>query len=268
MILNFFNYFNLTLDERMKNISDKNNTKCHSYKPHVITIKSKKILSYLKSISLSNLSFDEKKIKINELNDVLIEVCKSIYIQYDPNLIYCYHNEINIVFFYKENGNYLYDGNINTLLTNLVSYTTLKMNQELQKISNLNDFIFTGKFIEFDKDYEILNYIIWRQINCKRNTLSLFYKCLYKNKDIDNIKTTDMQICLDKKDINIDKFLTGNILKKILYYKNSDFVICDNTSKHESEKELISRKCICVQNFYLYDNFSENFFKYIKNKIL
>jgi tRNA(His) 5'-end guanylyltransferase len=267
-MFNFFNSFKTTLDERMKNISDKNNTKCHSYKPHIISIKSKQILSYLKSISLSELSFNEKRIKITELNDILIDVCKSIYKTYDPHLIYSYHNEINVVFFYKENGNYLYDGNINTILTNLVSFTTLKMNNKLKTIDNLKDVIFTGKFIEFDKDYEVLNYIIWRQINCKRNTLSLFYKCLYKNKDIDNIKTTEMQIILDKKEINIDKFLTGNILKKILYYKHSDFVIYNENSKNENEKDLITRKCICVKNFYFSNNFNENFFKYIKNKIL
>lgn len=268
MIFDFFNSFKTTLDERMKNISDKHNRKCHSYKPHIVTIKSKQILSHLKSISLSNLSFDEKRMQITELNDILIDVCKSIYITYDPHLIYSYHNEINIVFFYKENGNYLYDGNINTLLTNLVSYTTLKMNNKLQKINDLKEVIFTGKFVEFDNDYEILNYIIWRQINCKRNTLSLFYKCLYKNKDIDNIKITEMQNILHEKDIKIDEFLTGNTLKKILYYKYSDFIIFNENSKTDNEKDLITRKCICVKNVYFSDNFNENFFKYIKNKIL
>jgi tRNA(His) 5'-end guanylyltransferase len=270
MIAKYFNYFKQSLDERMKTLSDKHNPKCHCYKPHVFTIKSKQILTYMKFISISNLSFEEKKIKINELNNILIDICKSIYIKYDPTLIYFYNNEINIVFFYKQNGNYLYDGNINTLLTTLVSDITLKTNNsKIKNINKLKDVIFSGKFIEFDEDYEILNYIIWRQINCKRNTLSLFYKCLYPNESIDNIKTKDMEIILNKNNINIDTFLTGNILKKILYYKNSESIVCIiNKDENESEKDLIARKGVCVENIYFANNFTENLQKYIKNKIL
>lgn len=61
MIAKYLNYFKQSLDERMKTLSDKHNPKCHCYKPHVFTIKSKQILTYMKFISISNLSFEEKK---------------------------------------------------------------------------------------------------------------------------------------------------------------------------------------------------------------
>jgi tRNA(His) 5'-end guanylyltransferase len=268
-MLDYFDFFKgvlyVSLDDRMKNLTNKYNTKCHCYKPHVITIKSKQILSYMKKISRSKMSFKEKQMEIETLNGTIIEICKKMYMKYDPTLIYYFNNEINIVFFYKSNGNYMFDGNINNILTLLVSDITLEMNKIK---SNLKDIMFTGKFIEFDKDYEILNYLIWRQMNCKRNTLSLFYKCMHPNKSIDNIKTEDMKRNLYKMNINIDNFLTGNIIKKILYYKsipNEKVYSFENTTDDQC---IITRKSLLVNNILFSDNFKENFQKYIKNKVL
>lgn len=262
-MLDYFTFFKkTTLNERMKIISDKYNLKCHYYKPHVISIKSKQILSYLKMISNSKLTFDEKKLKIKQLDDIMVGICKKMYQKYDPTLIYCFNNEINIVFFYKSNGNYIFDGNVNSILTLLVSEVTLQINKMIINNTNLKDVTFTGKFVEFDKDYEVLNYLIWKQINCKRNTLSLFYKCLYPKKNINNMNLDKMKESLNE--MNIENFLTGNILKKMLYYKSvklDDIDECD-------DKNIITRKNICINNIYFADNFKENFQKYIKNKIL
>lgn len=260
----YIKFLGSSLSDRMENISTKYNLKCDYYKPHIITIKSKQILSYLKKVSLEDSCFDEKLKKISYINDLLINVCKNIYIKYDPNLIYCFQNEINLVFFYKDNGNYLFDGNINNLLTILTSDITLQINKRIQdsKLNvELNDVLFTGKFIEFSKDYETLNYIIWRQVNCKRNTLSLFYKCLYTNKDINGIGIKEMEEYLEKvlKDIQI--FLTGNIIKKILYYKTK-------TNTVYEDEQITTRRGLCIENFYLHENFKENYNKYIKNKFM
>ena len=272
----------VSLDERMKNLSNKYNTKCHCYKPHVITMKSKQILSYMKSISRSKMTFKEKQKYIKTLNDIIIDICKKIYKKYDPTLIYCFNNEINIVFFYKSNGNYIFDGNVNSILTLLVSDITLQINKDnvLDTLLNnvehskgtvpiLKDIIFTGMFIEFDKDYEILNYLIWRQMNCRRNTLSLFYKCIYPNKSIDNINTENMKEILYRMNINIDELLTGNVLKKMLYYKSvSDEKLHYNFENNTDDRGIITRKNISVNNILFSDNFKENFQKYIKNKVL
>lgn len=261
----------VSLDGRMKKLSNKYNTKCHCYKPHVITIKSKQILSYMKNISKSKITFEEKQKYIKTLNNIIIDICKKLYIKYDPTLIYCFNNEINIVFFYKNNGNYIFDGNVNSILTLLTSDITLQINKDniLDTLPTLRDVVFTGKFIEFDKDYEILNYLIWRQMNCRRNTLSLFYKCLYPNKSIDNIKTEHMKETLYKMNIDIDEFLTGNVLKKMLYYKSiPDEKLYYNFENDTDDRGIITRKNISVNNILFSDNFKENFQKYIKNKVL
>ena len=257
-----------TLENRMKLTSGRyNDIKCHSYKPHVITIKSKRLLRYLNHIS----NFDDKLKQLETMNDILNKVCKSIYLKYDPHLIYSFSNEINIVFFYNDNGDYMYNGNVNQILTNLVSYTTIQMTKLLQNQNINSDFVFSGKFIEFDKDYETLNYLIWRQFNCRRNTITLLYKCLHMNnildckKAIDKVKLEDMKCDLDNLLLtNVEFLLTGNILKKSLSYK----YIGAKENESESDDTLQQIKTVSIGQFYLSENFKETLQKYIKNKII
>lgn len=261
---------NNEIKTRMSKYITKNNKKCHPFKPFIVTLKSRQILSYFNYLT----SIHDKLKFIDKFNEIMIEVSKKLYKQYDPHMIYTFHDEIHLVFFYSENGNYIYGGDINKIITTLVSYTSIEMTKILTKRSIELDFVYKGQFIEFDNDYEILNYIIWRQLDCKRNIITLLYKCINLEKFLDNKdKYNYLKLNTMEKDVsnilkqNIELYCTGNILKKSLFYTNTNNpkIILN---KENNEDNLITRKQINVENFYFSKNFKENFNKYIKNKII
>jgi hypothetical protein len=249
-----------TLDNRMRKYIKNDNKQCHGFKPFVITIKSKTLSRYINDATHAD--FNEKIKLLNAIQDILFETSKMLYEKYNPNLIYTFQNEINVVFFYNDNGTFIYDGNINKILTSIVSVVSVEVYKRLSLINVEFDLDFQGQFIEFDIDYEVLNYLVWRQMDCKRNTITLLYRC-YDNKNIENIKVNDMIDFLNiqtKKDISKDhiNLLTGNIVKKYLFYK----------IQNQNNDNIISRRSIGIENFYFSDNFSEKFRKYIVNKII
>lgn len=280
---NVYNYVSDYLSNKVTSISDdseikkrmtkyinKNNKKCHPFKPFVVSLKSRQILSYFNYLT----KIDEKLKFIEKFNEIMIEVSKKLYIQYDPHMIYTFQDEIHLVFFYNENGNYIYSGDINKIITTIVSYTSIEMTKILAKRSINLDFVYKAQFVEFDKDYEILNYIVWRQLDCKRNIITLLYKCINLENFLDN-KDKHNYLKLDVMEKNVYDILkeklelhcTGNILKKSLFYTNTKNpkVVFNKENEHNN---LIVRKQINVENFYFSEKFKEYLNKYIKNKIM
>lgn len=256
-----------SLELRMKSyINRLNNVNCHYYKPHIISIKSKQLLKYINNIT----ELQDKIVFLNDINNILVNVSKLLFNRFSPHMIYTFHNEINLVFYYNDGGDYLYNGNITKILTSITSCASVYITKELQKRDINIDFLFDGNFVEFDKDFETLNYLIWRQFDCKRNTLTLLYKCLYMDHylngqtDINNIKLDDMKQEIDQQIIEYDQLrlyktlLTGNIIKKRNFYKQMDNYI----------KTDIFRKIAGVENFYFNDNFKDTLERYIKTKVL
>ena len=256
-----------SLEKRMKKIIEKDNGKIrHYYKPYIVSLKSKTLLTYINNVK--NDKADDKendflKDKIDllqNINEILINVSKNLYNKFDPTMIYTFHNEINLVFFYNENGESIYDGNINKTLTSIVSYASILISKELNKKNISIDFVFDGHFVEFDIDYEILNFLVWRQFQCKRNTITLLYKCLKNKNDINNLTLDDMKYSLP---IVSQEFFTGNIIKKRK---------CNSLIQHPLNNEIKTvekvRKNICIEYLYFHKNFPNVFEKYIKTKIL
>jgi hypothetical protein len=153
------------------------------------------------------------------------------------------------------------------------------------------DFLFNGEFIEFDKDYETLNYLIWRQLDCKRNNTVLLYRCLKRNDILDNnlildkIKNEEMRQELnDYTDIH-ESIFTGNIIKRQLYYKERStkerstkeikektIISIEEEEEHDgkewSENGMYTRRRLVVDHLDLVNNFRENARKYIYNKVM
>jgi hypothetical protein len=257
------------LEKRMKmKIDNFNGDKSHYYKPHIVTVKSKQILSYINSVT----TLKDKLVFLEIYNEMLRELCKKLYVRFDPHLIYAFNNEINLVFFYNENGNFIYDGNINKTITAISSYTSVQMTKLLNKwaffhVINLDNLVFTAEYIQFDKDYETLNYLIWRQSDCKRNTITLLYKCLRDIHNVDAVSLKTMINDLKRHNKIHTDLLTGNIIKKQLVYdsrKHHEQTIMDDINCTDM---LTSRKEIVTEHFYFKDDFKENLYKYIKNKI-
>lgn len=263
---------NTNLDTRMRDLIKKHNaTKCHGFKPFIVTLKSKNLMTYINRLN----DYDNKVKELELLQDLLFKVSKKLYIKYDPNLIYTFQNEINVIFYYNDQGNYIYDGNINKMLTSMSSYVSTELTK-LFLLENIKvDLYFSAQFVEFDIDYEVLNYLVWRQMDCKRNTITLLYKCMFKDEFLDGTKNVEkmsikeMTTILDKKlntnvNENIYNLLTGNTVKKFLFYKMSKR---DLEKFQETDNNMVARKSVGVDYIEFSNNFKENLYKYVINKV-
>jgi hypothetical protein len=232
-----------SLHDRMEaNISKWN--KMNSSAPcFVISLKSKSLLKYLKK----EMDFEKKNEVFGQNNILLKNVCKILYDKYDPILIYCFNNEINLAFI--NDGNALYNGNISKLVCKIASHASVCYTKELNDV----DIVFEGIFAEFSKCCELLNYLIWRQFDCRRNTITSLYKSFMKNSSVDNVGVHDMENCF-----NVPKdLLYGIIIKKGMFvFTKGD------------ENQMLVRNKIVAEHFYLADEFDKVLAKYIKTKFL
>jgi hypothetical protein len=165
------------------------------------------------------------------------------------------------------------------------------------------DVNFFGQFVEFNIDYEVLNYLIWRQMDCKRNTISLLYKCvnfedfLSMTESIDNMSIENMLFDINKKldkkvECDYKNLLTGNVIKKYLFHKLVKQSVCNcnedksnedksnedksNEDKSNEDKSneglskdiVVTRKSVGVEHLSFSDNFKDNFQKYIVEKLI
>lgn len=261
-----------SLRTRMKHYLSRYNSECHYYKPHIISLKSKKLLFFVNHLT----TIEEKLEILKEHNQMLIDVCSKLYDRFDPHMIYTFNNEIHLVFYYNDSGDVLYYGDVNKLITSIVSYASVYMEKKLSEKGVNIDFLFNGEFVEFDKDYETLNYIIWRQLDCKRNNTVLLYRCLKQNEILDNkltldkIKNEEMRKEIEDYTYIDESIFNGNIIKRQLYYKEKNSKETDETQneKEWSENGMYTRKRLVVNNINFVNNFKENARKYIYNKVM
>ena len=227
-----------------------NNNQVHPYKPFVVYLQSADILKYVNTLS----DVQNKTVDLGKNRDILEVVCRELYKTMNPTVIYTFGNEITLVYYYNEMGDLPYNGNVNKFITKAASIASVYYAMAVQQ-----PVTFTGRHVEFNKDYEVLNWLVWRQNDCKRNHVQLLYKCLYKNEilnghQIDNKKMEEMMEPI-LETIKYE-FITGYIMKKELCYKYDEK---DNINKRFTYE---------FHNVQLSDNFRENLRKYIMNKYL
>jgi tRNA(His) 5'-end guanylyltransferase len=252
-----------TLQKRMQSLVKRPHF--HPYKGHIVTLKSKEILHYLNKTG-SEVNFSEK---CTNFNKILVNVSKSLYLKYNPNMIYSFNDEINLVFFHDESDtDYVYKGDIYKTVTMMSSFASIQFTKEFAAANIDLDFLINGKFVEFKEDYEMLNYIIWRQNDCYRNNLAVLHNHFTNTKS--SMKITELILNLEqlekekqeadgvkRSNFGMDmSFFYGNIIKKEIVYK-------------EINGKMICKKEFNVDNrTVLKWNFSENLQKYVYNKLL
>ena len=255
--------FKDTLDTRMRRmVKYYNSDKYHGFKTVIVTLKSKRLMQYINHLG----EFKDKVADLYTIQDIMFRVAKCIYKEYDPHVIYTFGNEIDVVFHYNDRGDFVYDGNIHKTLTSLASIASIETYRLLRESGINLDCYFTAHSIEFDVDYEPLNYLIWRQMDCRRNMVTLLYKCLHVDSvldgkyDVENMKIKDMIGYLDNTrgiDVENDlrEILTGNIVKKYMFQIKRE------------ESKFVSRRSVGVDHFYFSDNFKQTWQRYITDKV-
>lgn len=246
----------LGLVDRMKMYQKQCETYIHHYTPYIISLQSKNILQLINCVS----TFDEKIKMLDLYNELFTKVSSELFRRFDPDLIYFFNNEIHMVFYNCDETPSLYNGNIDTLLTSIVSFATMELIKTMS--TQINDFEYnlntlTAKYTCFPKDFEVLNYLVWRQLDCKRNNTTLLYKCC--NKDLfleDKLPLNKVEISQMKIPEVADYILSGTVLKK-----RKDFYV-------KSDDKSYYRNKLCSMNVDFKDNFSQNMHMYVMNKIM
>lgn len=205
-----FGLFLKNLDERMNESFHKLNSKqFHPYKPHIISLRSRQVLRYLNKV----MSIDEKQQQLDDYYEKVLNVMSKCYNEFDPTFIFVCNDELHFVFYYNDEGDFRYNGNINKTMSALTSYVSIQMARTFPEIDY---FYYKTKAIEFDKDYESLNYLIWRQTNSTNNNFQIFYKCLYPEHDMTHLNIGDIHFELMRTKIDLLSFtnIYGVLMKR------------------------------------------------------
>lgn len=249
-------------------------TQLYSIEPCIIYLRSKQILKILKqyqSIENKIQLFEEHNLKLHKIAQIL-------YKEFNPNCIYCFNNEIHLVFYRSldKDIDLPFNGNMNLF----INYACSLCSVEFSKLYNTN-IIFTGRLSIFPQgplEYETLNFLIWRQLNCKRNILQLLFTSYtitslmdentnttiktLQHEDINGIKTLQMFNIIKSKypqlEHKIQQLCNGILIKKELSY-----MITEPRNNFDSgTSSLVTYKSI---NKPLHLNFDSNMQMYIRN---
>lgn len=244
-----------SLPYRMKNLSKKWNSYCvHPFKPTIVTLKSYELLRFINTQS----TYDEKILFYKSWNEIYKNVCEQLYNDFSPSMIYYFNDEIHLVFYFNEFGEIWGNGNVHKLITTITSSTTSYLCKQLYKNNIELNFSFNSKIVQFDDKYESLNWIIWRQLDCKKNIITSLYKC-FSNLNVNNIKINAMENAMENtlQNENINELTLGTIMKKQ-----------KQVNLTENENNLYIRNEIQLFHIDLKSNFVNNFNMFIKQKYL
>lgn len=158
---------------------------------------------------------------VNDMDETAKYLCANIQ---GTKLAYVQSDEISIIItdFDKLDTDAWFDGSVQKIVSISASMATSKFNQlrlirkmimettsgvayrplELddvfhQKLANFDSRAFTIPFID-----EVKNYLIWRQRDCVRNSISSVAQSLYSHKELENKNQNDMQEMSFQKGIN------------------------------------------------------------------
>lgn len=220
----------MSLGERMNNLVFKyNKNEFHPYKYHIVRLNSKELLDLVNSKSSS---IYEHVSKLENYNEKLNETVSQIYNKFSPYLIYAFNNEINLVFFDSEVNN------INKKLSTISSYASSCMTLNLAPEEPI---MYSGKVIEFDVEYETLNYLIWRQNDCKRNNTSML--CKYFG-PVDSKLLSELSDELSKHKIEIPDYILNGTL-----YKKSDDRVLNMTYKDLIKQDFHKLRDVLLEKY-------------------
>lgn len=163
-----------------------------------------------------------------------------------------------------------FDGNIQKIVSVAASMATAKFNQlrmvrsmrekEEMNIQYNSEFYMNMKLAEFDArtftipcKTEVANYILWRQIDTVRNSISSVAQSLYSAKELNGINTKEMQELIFQKGQNWNDFDAK--LKRGRFIEKQEVEV-DGTIRNK----WVSVECptFSQQQDFLYDRIPEN----------
>lgn len=95
-----------------------------------------------------------------------------------------------------------FDGNIQKMASVAASIATVAFNANRNKQGYAKPAYFDARVFTIPDQVEVMNYFIWRQKDCVRNSISMAAHSVYSHKELHNKNSADMQEMLFQKGIN------------------------------------------------------------------
>jgi len=165
---------------------------------------------------------------IEDMNSTAEYLCKEIM---GAKLAYVQSDEISVILtdFDNLNTEAWFDGTIQKITSVAASLATAKFNQlrfirGLKEIAHIDEktmrpnfewvemedmskkiAMFDARVFQLPTLTEVINYLVWRQQDAVRNSISSCAQCLYSHKELNGKKTDEMQEMMFQKGVNWDK---------------------------------------------------------------
>jgi len=206
-----------SLGDRMKEFYEKRTQSLLPRRTYtIIRIDGKAFHTYTKGLEKP---FDAKLIK--DMDETACYMCKNIQ---GAKLAFVQSDEISILLtdFEKITTDAWFDGNIQKIASVSASLATAIFNTlRPNKLALFDSRVFT-----IPNYTEVENYLIWRQQDTTRNSISSVAQSLYSPKELHGKDTDAMQEMCFQKGINwndySDKLKRGRLIIKQKYYKDGD----------------------------------------------
>lgn len=204
-----------TLGDRMKeNYENRTRTFLPRRTFTIIRIDGKAFHTYTRGLQRP---FDDKL--INDMDETAGFLCKNIQ---GSKLAFVQSDEISILLtdFGEINTNAWFDGNIQKIVSVSASLATAKFNElRPNKLAFFDSRVFT-----IPSRTEVENYLIWRQQDTTRNSISSVAQSLYNHKALEGKNTSEQQEMIFQKGINWNdyapKYKRGRVIERQSYDKD------------------------------------------------
>lgn len=177
----------------------------------------------------------------NVFSDAMDFTAAGLCERFTPKFAYTQSDEISLILTDFENieAQQIFDGKVQKICSLTAGVATARFNKYLMAKTVLN-----GKLMLFESDImdfnmaefdsrvyiipdfrEVYNYLVWRQQDCTRNSISMAAQSVYSHKDLEKKSSEMKQEMLFKKGINWNDYKTkykrGTIIRKDVYEKDT-----------------------------------------------
>lgn len=211
-----------SLGDRMKDYEDVNRFYLTKRSPVLLRIDGKSHHTFTKKMDKP---FDEKYIEC--IQKTMVELTKNIDTCY---FSYCQSDEISLLLTnYKTiNTGAWFDNNLQKIVSISSSMATAYFNKFYQEIFNDEKIaMFDSRAFILPKE-EVVNYFIWRQQDCTRNSIQMLGRSEFSHKELHKKSCDDIQEMLfTQKNINYNDISTYKKRGSCCYYNTEQGYILD-----------------------------------------
>ena len=192
------------------------------------------------------------------LSMVMKNTAKNLLEETGANIAYTQSDEISLIWLSENiNSQVYFDGRISKMISQLAAQTTWEFNNELFKWAP--DFYqrkatFDARVFTVPNKCEAANYILWREWDCTKNSISLAAQSFYSHKELQNKNGKEMQEMIFQKGINWNDYSADfkrgvYIQKRKVFRKFSAKELESLPEKHEARNNpnLIVERSDIVQ---------------------